>query len=59
MIVAGISVVFGGCCLAIAVRLSGWRRAILLAVAVGVLFGVVAKNAILQIDPCSPWFMRK
>lgn len=42
VIVAGISVVFVGCCLAIAVRLSGWRRAILLAVAVGVLFGVVA-----------------
>ena len=29
-------------CVAIAVRLSDWRRAILLAVAVGVMFGVVA-----------------
>ena len=42
VIVAGISIVFVLCCLAVAVRLTGWRRAILLAVAVGVLFGVVA-----------------
>ena len=42
VLVAGISIVFVLCCLAVAVRLTGWRRAILLAVAVGVLFGVVA-----------------
>ncbi|MGY4709399.1 DMT family transporter [Mycolicibacterium sp. CBM1] len=42
VIVAGISLAFVGACLAIAVRLSDWRRAILLAVGVGVLFGVVA-----------------
>lgn len=42
LIVAGISLAFVAVCLAVAVRLSDWRRAILLAVGVGVLFGVVA-----------------
>ncbi|TGD88296.1 hypothetical protein BayCH28_11095 [Mycolicibacterium sp. CH28] len=42
LVVAGISLVFVAGCLAAAVRLSDWRRAIMLAVGVGVLFGVVA-----------------
>jgi drug/metabolite transporter (DMT)-like permease len=42
VLVAGISLLFVAGCLAVAVRLSDWRRAILLAVGVGVLFGVVA-----------------
>jgi len=42
VIVAGISLLFVSACLLVALRLSNWRRAILLAVAVGVLFGVVA-----------------
>lgn len=42
VVVAGISIVFVGGCLLVAVRLSDWRRAILLAIGVGVLFGVVA-----------------
>jgi drug/metabolite transporter (DMT)-like permease len=42
VVVAGISLLFVGGCLAVAMRLSDWRRAILLAVGVGVLFGVVA-----------------
>ena len=42
LIVAGISLAFVGGCLAVAIRFSDWRRAILLAVGVGVLFGVVA-----------------
>ena len=42
VLVAGISLLFVGGCLAVALRLSDWRRAILLAVGVGVLFGVVA-----------------
>ena len=42
VIVAGISLVFVAGCLLVALRLSNWRRAILLAVGVGVLFGVVA-----------------
>ncbi|GAY15885.1 DMT family transporter [Mycobacterium sp. shizuoka-1] len=42
VIVAGISLLFVVGCLLVAVRLSDWRRAILLAVGVGVLFGVVA-----------------
>jgi len=42
VVVAGVSLLFVGCCLAVALRLSDWRRAILLAVGVGVLFGVVA-----------------
>ncbi|MCV7177984.1 DMT family transporter [Mycolicibacterium sphagni] len=40
--VAGISLLFVAGCLLVAMRLSNWRRAILLAVGVGVLFGVVA-----------------
>jgi drug/metabolite transporter (DMT)-like permease len=42
VVVAGISLLFVAGCLLVAVRLSNWRRAILLAVGVGVLFGVVA-----------------
>jgi len=42
VIVAGISLLFVGGCLLVALRLSNWRRALLLAVGVGVLFGVVA-----------------
>ncbi|SBS70803.1 conserved membrane hypothetical protein [uncultured Mycobacterium sp.] len=42
VIVAGISLVFVAGCLLVALRLSNWRRALLLAVGVGVLFGVVA-----------------
>ena len=42
VIVAGISLLFVAGCLLVALRLSAWRRAILLAVGVGVLFGVVA-----------------
>lgn len=42
VVVAAISLLFVGGCLAVAMRLSDWRRAILLAVGVGVLFGVVA-----------------
>ncbi|MCX2929556.1 DMT family transporter [Mycobacterium sp. CVI_P3] len=42
VIVAGISLLFVSGCLLGALRLSDWRRAILLAVGVGVLFGVVA-----------------
>ncbi|OYN78381.1 DMT family transporter [Mycolicibacterium sphagni] len=42
VIVAGISLLFVAGCLLVAMRLSNWRRAILLAVGVGVLFGVVA-----------------
>ncbi len=42
LVVAGISLAFVAGCLAVAVRFSDWRRAILLAVGVGVLFGVVA-----------------
>ena len=42
VLVAGISLLFVAGCLAVARRLSDWRRAILLAVGVGVLFGVVA-----------------
>ena len=40
--VAGLSFALVGCCLLAAARFSDWRRAILLALAVGVLFGVVA-----------------
>jgi len=40
--VAGLSFALVGCCLLTAARFSDWRRAILLALAVGVLFGVVA-----------------
>lgn len=42
VIVAGISLLFVAGCLLVALRLSNWRRALLLAVGVGVLFGVVA-----------------
>lgn len=42
VLVAAISLIFVAGCLAIALRFSDWRRAILLAVGVGVLFGVVA-----------------
>ena len=42
VVVAGISLLFVGACLLLALRMSDWRRAILLAVGVGVLFGVVA-----------------
>ncbi|BBY66966.1 DMT family transporter [Mycolicibacterium helvum] len=42
VVVAGISLLFVSGCLLVALRLSNWRRAILLAVGVGVLFGVVA-----------------
>lgn len=42
VVVAGISLLFVSGCLLVALRLSDWRRAILLAVGVGVLFGVVA-----------------
>ncbi len=41
VVVVGCGVVILGC-IALAMRLSGWQRAVLLAVAVGVLFGVVA-----------------
>jgi drug/metabolite transporter (DMT)-like permease len=41
LVAAGCGIVILGCIL-VAVRLSGWQRAVLLAVAVGVLFGVVA-----------------
>ncbi len=41
-IAAGICLVFVACCVPVALRLTDWRRALLLAVAVGVLFGVVA-----------------
>lgn len=41
-LVAGISLLFVAGCAGVAVRFSDWRRAILLAVGVGVLFGVVA-----------------
>jgi len=40
--VAGLSFALVGCCLLAAARFADWRRAILLALAVGVLFGVVA-----------------
>jgi drug/metabolite transporter (DMT)-like permease len=40
--VAALSFALVGCCLLAAARFSDWRRAILLALAVGVLFGVVA-----------------
>ncbi len=40
--VAGCALIFVGGCLLVAMRLADWRRAILLAVGVGVLFGVVA-----------------
>lgn len=42
VLVAGISLLFVAGCLVVAVRFADWRRAILLAAAVGVLFGVVA-----------------
>ncbi|HTY26677.1 MAG TPA: DMT family transporter [Mycobacterium sp.] len=42
VLVAGVSLLFVAGCLAVAVRFSDWRRAILLAAGVGVLFGVVA-----------------
>ena len=42
VIVAGISLLFVAGCLLVALRLSNWCRALLLAVGVGVLFGVVA-----------------
>lgn len=42
VVVAGISLLFVAGCLLVALRLENWRRAILLAVGVGVLFGVVA-----------------
>ncbi|BBY60862.1 DMT family transporter [Mycolicibacterium sarraceniae] len=42
IIVAGISLLFVAGCLLVSLRLSNWRRALLLAVGVGVLFGVVA-----------------
>ena len=42
VVVAGASLLFVAGCLLVALRLSDWRRAILLAVGVGVLFGVVA-----------------
>lgn len=42
VLVAVLSLVFVAGCLVVAVRFSDWRRAILLAVGVGVLFGVVA-----------------
>jgi drug/metabolite transporter (DMT)-like permease len=42
VVVVGISTVFVTGCVLLALRVSDWRRAILLAVAVGVLFGVVA-----------------
>ena len=41
-VVAALSFALVGCCLLAAVRFTDWRRAILLALAVGVLFGVVA-----------------
>ena len=41
-IVAGVCTVAVLACVVVAVRTAGWRRAVLLAVAVGVLFGVVA-----------------
>jgi drug/metabolite transporter (DMT)-like permease len=41
-IVAAVCGVIIVCCVVVAVRLGGWQRAVLLAVAVGVLFGVVA-----------------
>jgi len=42
VVVAGTSILFVAGCLLVALRLSDWRRAILLAIGVGVLFGVVA-----------------
>jgi hypothetical protein len=42
IVVTGVCLVFVAGCLLVALRLSNWRRAILLAVGVGVLFGVVA-----------------
>ncbi|MBB3603923.1 drug/metabolite transporter (DMT)-like permease [Mycolicibacterium sp. BK556] len=42
IVVAGISLLFVAGCLLVSLRLSNWRRALLLAVGVGVLFGVVA-----------------
>ncbi|WP_445165322.1 DMT family transporter [Mycolicibacterium sp. Dal123E01] len=42
VIVAGISLLFVSGCLLVSLRLSNWRRALLLAIGVGVLFGVVA-----------------
>jgi hypothetical protein len=42
VVVAAISLLFVSGCLLVALRLQNWRRAILLAVGVGVLFGVVA-----------------
>lgn len=42
IIVAGVCLLFVAGCLLVALRLSNWRRALLLAVGVGVLFGVVA-----------------
>lgn len=42
VIAAGICVLFVAGCLLVALRLSDWRRALMLAVGVGVLFGVVA-----------------
>jgi len=41
-IVAGVCGVIIICCVVVAVRVGGWQRAVLLAVSVGVLFGVVA-----------------
>ena len=41
-IVAGVCAAIIICCTIIAVRMGGWQRAVLLAVSVGVLFGVVA-----------------
>jgi drug/metabolite transporter (DMT)-like permease len=42
LVAAGISILFVACCVLIALRWSDWRRAILLAAGVGVLFGMVA-----------------
>jgi hypothetical protein len=42
VIVAAVALVAAVCTLPLAIRLSGWRRALLLAIAVGVLFGVLA-----------------
>jgi drug/metabolite transporter (DMT)-like permease len=42
VIVAAVALVAAVCTLPLAIRLSGWRRALLLATAVGVLFGVLA-----------------
>ena len=41
-IVAGVCAAIIVCCTIVAVRMGGWQRAVLLAVSVGVLFGVVA-----------------